>query len=82
MISVRFLGTGGARFVVAKQIRASGGMWMRFGETQIHIDPGPGALVRALGTGVMREALHRGAGLPLLSEVLFGSREWPRPAAV
>ncbi len=23
-------------------------MWMRFGETQIHVDPGPGALVRAL----------------------------------
>jgi len=48
MISVRFLGTGGARFVVARQIRASGGMWMRFGATQIHVDPGPGALVRAL----------------------------------
>jgi phosphoribosyl 1,2-cyclic phosphodiesterase len=48
MIAIRFLGTGGARFVVAKQIRASGGMWMRFGETQIHVDPGPGALVRAL----------------------------------
>src|SRR5580704_13046236 len=46
--SVLFLGTGGARFVVARQIRASGGMWMRFGETQIHVDPGPGALVRAL----------------------------------
>jgi phosphoribosyl 1,2-cyclic phosphodiesterase len=49
-ISIRFLGTGGARFVVAKQIRASGGMWMRFGTTQVHVDPGPGALVRALGT--------------------------------
>ena len=48
MISVRFLGTGGARFTVARQIRASGGMWMRFGATQIHVDPGPGALVRAL----------------------------------
>jgi phosphoribosyl 1,2-cyclic phosphodiesterase len=47
-ISIQFLGTGGARFVVAKQIRASGGMWMRFGTTQIHVDPGPGALVRAL----------------------------------
>jgi phosphoribosyl 1,2-cyclic phosphodiesterase len=23
-------------------------MWMRFGDTQIHVDPGPGALVRAL----------------------------------
>jgi phosphoribosyl 1,2-cyclic phosphodiesterase len=48
MISIRFLGTGGARFVVARQIRASGGIWMRFGDTQIHVDPGPGALVRAL----------------------------------
>ncbi|MBV8373697.1 MAG: MBL fold metallo-hydrolase [Candidatus Eremiobacteraeota bacterium] len=43
-----FLGSGGARFVVARQLRASGGMWMHFGQTQIHVDPGPGALVRAL----------------------------------
>ncbi len=48
VIEILFLGTGGARFVVARQIRASGGMWMRFGRTQIHVDPGPGALVRAL----------------------------------
>ncbi len=48
MLEVLFLGTGGARFVVARQFRASGGMWMRFGSTQIHVDPGPGALVRAL----------------------------------
>ncbi len=34
--------------MVARQLRASGGMWMRFGDTQIHVDPGPGALVRAL----------------------------------
>ncbi|HEX3672587.1 MAG TPA: MBL fold metallo-hydrolase [Candidatus Cybelea sp.] len=46
--SILFLGSGGARFVVARQLRASGGMWMRLGDTQIHIDPGPGALVRAL----------------------------------
>ncbi|MFN2449265.1 MAG: MBL fold metallo-hydrolase [Candidatus Baltobacteraceae bacterium] len=48
MSEILFLGTGGARFVVARQFRASGGMWMRLGATQIHIDPGPGALVRAL----------------------------------
>jgi phosphoribosyl 1,2-cyclic phosphodiesterase len=48
-VEVRFLGTAGARFVVARQFRASGGMWMRFGGTQIHVDPGPGALVRAIG---------------------------------
>ncbi len=46
--SILFLGSGGARFVVARQLRASGGMWMRFGQTQIHVDPGPGTLVRAL----------------------------------
>lgn len=46
--SILFLGSGGARFVVARQLRASGGMWMRFGQTQLHVDPGPGALVRAL----------------------------------
>ena len=48
MVSLRFLGTGGARWVVAKQIRSSGGFWLRAGETNIHVDPGPGALVRAL----------------------------------
>ncbi len=48
MTRILFLGTGGARFVVARQLRASGGMWMTFGSTQIHVDPGPGALVRAL----------------------------------
>jgi phosphoribosyl 1,2-cyclic phosphodiesterase len=46
--SILFLGSGGARFVVARQLRASGGMWLRLGETQLHVDPGPGALVRAL----------------------------------
>ncbi len=45
---VLFLGSGGARFVVARQLRASGGMWFRFGATQVQVDPGPGALVRAL----------------------------------
>lgn len=48
MSSILFLGSGGARFVVARQLRASGGMWMRLGQTQMHVDPGPGALVRAL----------------------------------
>ncbi len=42
-----FLGTGGARFVVAKQFRATGGFVLQYGNEQIHIDPGPGALVRA-----------------------------------
>ena len=48
MSRIVFLGTGGARFVVAKQLRASGGIWLELGATRIHVDPGPGALVRAL----------------------------------
>lgn len=41
-----FLGTAGARFVVTRQIRASGGLWLTLDETNIFIDPGPGALVK------------------------------------
>lgn len=47
MDQIIFLGTSGARVVVAKQIRASGGMWFTIGETNLIVDPGPGALVRA-----------------------------------
>lgn len=42
-----FLGTGGDAFVVGKQILASGGIVVMSGETQLHIDPGPGSLVKA-----------------------------------
>jgi len=42
-----FLGTGGDCFVVGKQLRASGGIIIRAEDMQFHIDPGPGALVRA-----------------------------------
>ncbi len=43
---VRFIGTGGARIVVAKQMRSTGGLWLNYRNTNIYIDPGPGALVR------------------------------------
>ncbi|MGQ9707548.1 MAG: MBL fold metallo-hydrolase [bacterium] len=42
-----FLGSGGARIVIAKQVRASGGIWIILNRVQMLIDPGPGALVRA-----------------------------------
>lgn len=41
-----FLGTGGARIVVAKQLRATGGMWFSISNTNFLVDPGPGSLVR------------------------------------
>lgn len=43
---IKFLGTAGARFVMIKQLRASAGLWIRSGEMNILIDPGPGCLVR------------------------------------
>ena len=45
---VKFIGTAGARFVVMKQLRASGGVWISAGKTNLYMDPGPGALVRCL----------------------------------
>jgi len=47
MSRIVFLGTGGARILVFKQLLASGGMWMELGDARLHVDPGPGALVQA-----------------------------------
>jgi len=50
MSFIKFLGTAGARFVMTKQLRASGGIWLSVGRTNLSIDPGPGALVRCLNS--------------------------------
>jgi len=50
MNKIKFLGTAGARFVVAKQLRKSGGIWLTLDDTNILIDPGPGSLVRCLSS--------------------------------
>jgi phosphoribosyl 1,2-cyclic phosphodiesterase len=47
-----FLGTAGGRFVVLNQLRASGGWILEMDGEMLHIDPGPGALVRAKQYGV------------------------------
>ncbi|HEC69754.1 MAG TPA: MBL fold metallo-hydrolase [Candidatus Omnitrophica bacterium] len=47
---IKFLGTAGARFVMLTQLRASGGIWIKFNEENILIDPGPGSLIRALNS--------------------------------
>jgi ribonuclease BN (tRNA processing enzyme) len=41
-----FLGTGGGRFTTLFQARATGGLIYKTSGVQIHIDPGPGALLR------------------------------------
>jgi len=43
---IKFLGTAGARFVVARQLRYSAGTWLRMGGVDVMLDPGPGTLVR------------------------------------
>ncbi|MBU1121543.1 MAG: MBL fold metallo-hydrolase [Candidatus Omnitrophota bacterium] len=43
---IKFLGTAGARFVMIKQARSSGGIWLNYKSTNILIDPGPGSIVR------------------------------------
>ena len=48
MNKIKFLGTAGARFVVTRQIRKSGGIWLSLDDTNLLIDPGPGSLVRCL----------------------------------
>jgi phosphoribosyl 1,2-cyclic phosphodiesterase len=42
---LKFLGTAGARFVMIKQLRHSGGIWLSCDNTNVLIDPGPGSLV-------------------------------------
>ncbi len=43
---IKFLGTAGARFVMIKQLRASGGLWISYKGANVLIDPGPGSIVR------------------------------------
>ena len=45
--AITFLGTAGARVMVASQILASGGLWLELGGVEVLLDPGPGTLVQA-----------------------------------
>ncbi len=47
---IKFLGTAGARIVVSKQLRASGGIWLTLENKNILIDPGPGTLVKCFSS--------------------------------
>lgn len=46
MDSLTFLGVAGARFMVSRQLAASGGLWLDLHSTRILIDPGPGSIVQ------------------------------------
>jgi len=45
-VKLTFMGTAGARFMVAKQLAASGGLYLEEGDTRLAMDPGPGAVVQ------------------------------------
>ncbi|TMC84354.1 MAG: MBL fold metallo-hydrolase, partial [Chloroflexi bacterium] len=45
-MKLTFMGTAGARFMVAKQVAASGGLYIEEGDTRMSLDPGPGAIVQ------------------------------------
>lgn len=47
---IKFLGTGGARLVVSKQLRSTAGTWCSLGGCQVLIDPGPGTLSRCFAS--------------------------------
>ncbi|MFC1801073.1 MBL fold metallo-hydrolase [Nanoarchaeota archaeon] len=52
MAKIIFLGTGGDKSVIGRQIRASGGIILQISGLQIHLDPGPGSLNQAKDYGV------------------------------
>jgi ribonuclease BN (tRNA processing enzyme) len=45
--TLTFLGTAGARVMVANQIQASGGIWLNLNDSEVLIDPGPGSIVQS-----------------------------------
>jgi len=45
--TIIFLGSAGARIMVANQIQPSGGLWLNLSGTEILLDPGPGTIVQS-----------------------------------
>ena len=48
MTEIVFLGTGGGRINLLKQFRRTGGFRINSESANIHVDPGPGALVNSI----------------------------------
>lgn len=56
--TITFLGTAGARFMVSRQLAASGGIWLSLNGTQILLDPGPGSIVQTTKRKLNAEKLN------------------------
>jgi ribonuclease BN (tRNA processing enzyme) len=55
--TIIFLGTAGARFMVSRQLAASGGLWLSLSGTEILVDPGPGCIVQSTKRKLKAEKL-------------------------
>ncbi|MHB1420898.1 MAG: MBL fold metallo-hydrolase, partial [Bacillota bacterium] len=55
--SITFLGTGGARVMMSRQLLATGGIWLSLAGVQVLLDPGPGSLVHCIKKGLTPSAL-------------------------
>jgi ribonuclease BN (tRNA processing enzyme) len=55
--TLTFLGTAGARVMVANQYQASGGLWLNLEGTEILVDPGPGCIVQSTRRQLKAEKL-------------------------
>lgn len=71
---IRFFGTGGARFVATTQLRSTAGLLVHYKETNLYVDPGPGALVR-IHTARERFHLSRLDGILLTHKHLDHSND-------
>ena len=57
-VDLVFLGTGGGRFVTYTQRRWTGGIRLISEGLHIHLDPGPGAIVRSVDAGLSSEKVR------------------------
>jgi ribonuclease BN (tRNA processing enzyme) len=55
--TITFLGTAGARVMVANQHQASGGFWLNLEGNEILVDPGPGCIVQSTRRNLKAERL-------------------------
>lgn len=51
-LTIHLLGTGGGRHTMCTQRRKTAGIRLAHGGTQVHVDPGPGALVHSIYAGL------------------------------
>lgn len=58
MFEIFFLGTGGGRFATITQKLRTGGIRILSNELNIHIDPGPGALIYSLEAGLNPQKIN------------------------